>query len=119
MTKKKTRIPIPSTVEVGQLFRVHTAFFSMIDRIGRKRRQKLEILPGDILEIRYPFEWHFRIDDNDTYAQCSEEVLLSHCDFLGVIDYEVRQNNESPLVEILANKHYKTVNELLFGESTK
>jgi len=117
MTRKNTeeKARIPSKVEVGQLFRVHTAFFSELQHRESGRRKKLEIIPGDILEIRYAFAWHFRIADNNIYAHCTEDTLLSHCDFLGVIDYEVRQSNKSSLAEILENRHYKTVNELLFG----
>lgn len=117
MSVNESKTKIPNKVEVGQLFRVHTSFFA--NKTGpRKRQERVEMLPKDILEIRYATAWNFR-NQEDEYFHASEEDILKYCVFFGIIDGETVFKNGHRLSRILEERLFQTVNDLLFNTETK
>jgi hypothetical protein len=95
----KSKKIMPIKVEVGQIWEVSTdTFFTSGDKDAHKRPTKLK--QGERIEIRYPYAWHFRTEDN-IYLHCSEEMLIQNAFLFGIIDYKVRQTNKATLYEIL------------------
>ena len=89
-------------VEVGQIFEVHTEMEAVHHSLKEKsgRIAYFKVFPGEKIEIRFPYEWHFRTEDN-VYMQVSEETLLKNCRLFGTIWERVRFNNKASLEEIL------------------
>ena len=91
-------------VRVGQIYEAHTDFLATHDSheklraLGRKCQ--FFIHAGERIEIRYPYEWHFRTEDN-VYLQADEKTLLTNCKLVGTIWDTVRSGNRASLEEIL------------------
>lgn len=95
-------------VSVGQIYEVKTDCFFTSDKNEVKRQIKIN--KGEKLEIRYPYEWHFRTERNE-YFHCSESDLLDHCTLVGEVLDHVRFTNKARLEEIIRLDLYKKVKE--------
>lgn len=73
---------------------------------SNSRYQKILIESGEKLEVRYPYEWHLRTEDNN-YFHISEETLRGSCILFGKIHEDVRFSSSKELSEILRDKDYK------------
>lgn len=91
-------------VEVGQIFEVTSGtFHPEYKNKGlheKKRSLHCHLKKGEKLEIRYPFAWNFRTEDN-MYLNCPEDYLLKNCKLIGSVKDDVRFNNKANLEEIL------------------
>lgn len=95
-------------VHVGQIWKVHTAFYANPTSFTKKdgeRQIKVMIDVGEYIEIRYSYAWHFRTYDN-MYMQVDEPTLVGCCDLHGVIWENVRFNNLASLKVILDHRFY-------------
>lgn len=97
-------------VEVGQLWVAVESFFSSgeSNRKG-KRRCKIEILLGEVIEVRYPYVWQMRTRGDNEYFHISETDLLEKCIHYADIDKEARFNNKHTLSAILEQNLFKKV----------
>ena len=90
--------------QVGEIYEVTTEIFYPEYRTqhqGKPERDlSCHVKKGERLEIRYPFEWNFRLEDN-LYLNCPEDYLFTHCKLVGHVKDEVRRNNKANLEEIL------------------
>jgi len=90
-------------VSVGQIYKVEKEFFTSGKQGTRGetgRTVKSLISKDEFIEIRYPFDWHFRTVSNE-YFHVEEEELLNNCSFFAKIDESVRFSNTKELKEIL------------------
>lgn len=102
-------------IEVGQIWEVVSDDFWSSDKenvliAGEKIRRRItaNFKRGEFIEIRYPFEWHFRIV-SDVYFHAETTEILKHCRLYGTIHEVVRFANRCKLQQILDDKLYKTV----------
>lgn len=69
---------------------------------------------GRFIEIRYPYEWHFRTCYN-SYYQAPEDILRECCSYVGRIYQNIKFGNRHELKEILEQKLYtETVCEEMY-----
>lgn len=99
-------IPDYNRIGVGQLFIVDKPFWTTGEDSG-KRLTKSKFVKGDIIEIRYPYEWHFR-DEQQEYHHAKTVTLTKNCTFYGKIHEEIRFGNKHNLKEILEQKLFHT-----------
>ena len=93
-------------IEVGQIWEVTTEDFLTSGREEKTKRQtKLKL--GEKIEIRYPYSWHFRTEDN-IYFHAEEATILQNCRHFGTIIEHVRFQNKANLEEILRLRLYKS-----------
>ena len=106
-------------IDVGTLLRVETSFIALRHQNysystfqeGEFKSKPLSIndawyvTRGEVIEIRYPYAWHFRNNCN-TYAQAPEDILRQNCSFFGVINPDIRFENRLSLNEILSGRYY-------------
>lgn len=60
-----------------------------------------EIIPiGMRLEIRCPYAWHYRTEENK-YYQSDEDEILKYCKLIGSVKEATRWHNRHELKEIL------------------
>ncbi len=86
-------------IEQGQIWEIITDnFLTSGDNDYYKRPTKL--LRGEKIEIRYPYVWHFRTED-DFYFHATPEMILENCKLFGNVYHNVRFNNKANLDEIL------------------
>lgn len=101
-------------IEVGQIWEVITDYFwSSGDynkkfENGRETATKTRLKKGEFIEIRFPYDWHFRTSDN-IYLHATHEELIKHCRPYGIIDEEVRWLNKMSLKDILDKKLFKSI----------
>jgi len=98
-------IPDYINIEVGQLYIVDKPFWTSGDTSEYGNNIKRKMAKGDIIEIRYPYEWHFRTVNNQ-YDHARTKTLAKYCTFYGKIHENVRFNNGRKLSEILAEELY-------------
>lgn len=91
-------------IEVGQIYEVVTDSFLSSGRSNDYKRP-VKLKKGEKIEIRYPFEWHFRTEDR-IYLHCDPNVILENCELHGVILEHVSFNNKASLEEILRLRLY-------------
>jgi len=108
MEKKKIE------VEVGQIWIVESdnmyADFHLPPKYNpAKRKALIHIKRGEKIEIRHPYAWHFRTEDN-VYAHCDEDVLLKCCILFGTVRQDVAWSNKANLEEILRLDLYNRSN---------
>ncbi len=86
-------------IKVGQVWVVKTDNFKTS---GRSNEFKRPVLLGknELIEIRYPFEWHFRTLD-DHYWHSEAKDILENCEIFGNIWRNVRFSNHCSLSEII------------------
>jgi len=97
-------------IQVGQLLIVDKSFWSSGHKTKSGRKTKMLYAKGDILEIRYPYNWHFR-DEFNNYDHASEKTLRNKCSFYGKIKSNVSFENEKTLKLILENKDFHPCSE--------
>lgn len=101
-------------IEVGQIWQVVTENFYSSDKSSRiligndRRRALINLNKNELIEIRYPFAWHFRTYD-DLYLHAYPNEILKHCRLIGHIDEDIRFQNNHNLAQILADKLYKPI----------
>lgn len=86
-------------VQVGQLWKVKTDNFFTTGR-HHKVKRPVNILKDEIIEIRFPYAWHFRTIDGE-YFNCSEEMLIENAEPYGIIYEKVRFANKANLEQII------------------
>lgn len=92
-------------IEVGVLLKVERGFWTSGEETQSGLKCKVYLPKGKILEVRYPYEWHFRTVENH-YDHASTETLTRKCSFFGKIHDDVRFNNKHKLKEILEQELY-------------
>jgi len=104
MSKSKVVVTINTEeIKVGQIWIVETDVFKGSKDCNSSLRDVKEIhtlKKGERIEIRYPYEWHYRTEDN-IYLNSSDEDIKKNCVLLGDIDEKVRTGNKAKLEEIL------------------
>lgn len=95
-------------VNVGQIWEVTTELFLTSGQDKPLNRQ-VKLKKGEKLEIRYPYEWHFRTEDNQ-YFHCEEVMILQNCKLIGKIWEKIKWQNEAKLDEILRLRLYDPIN---------
>jgi len=91
-------------IEVGQIFIVKTDTFITSGR-SNKFNRGFQLKKNELIEIRYPYAWHFRTIDSH-YWHAEPEELLKHCELFGTIWGNVRFKNKSSLSEIINQSLY-------------
>ena len=110
----KRRKRLKMDIRVGQIWIIVKRLFFVSKEVdcicscGNKHtHMKIIELPRNMpIEIRFPFEWHFRTEENEYFHNTPEEIH-DKCIFLGTIDEEIRFNNKHKLKEILELNLYK------------
>lgn len=87
------------SISVGQIWKVSTDEF-MTSGKSNKYERKIKLNKHELIEIRYPYEWHFRTIDNH-YWHIGPDDLIKNCVPFGVIWEKVRFNNRCNLSEII------------------
>ena len=91
-------------IEQGQIWEVtKEGFLTSGEHNDYNRPLSLKI--GEKIEIRYPYQWHFRTEDGN-YFHATPEMIVSKCKLLGIIWGKIRWNNNAKLEEILRLKLY-------------
>jgi hypothetical protein len=105
-----------TSVKVGQIYEVMTDDFYASKTLDITNRDKFggrdarfHLKKGEKIEIRYPFEWNYRTEDN-IYFHSEEKYLLDRCKLHGVVDDKVKSNNKATLEEILRLDLFKRIN---------
>lgn len=99
-------------IEVGAILEVITDNFyaskdfrnTNIDLKGREAR--IHLKKGEKIEIRFPFEWNYRTEDN-LYLHSKPEYLVENCKIFGQVLPDVKSKNMANLEEILRLELYK------------
>lgn len=92
-------------IEVGQLFVVEKAFWTSGNETDGGFKVKRFMKKGTVIEIRYPYAWHFRTSGN-TYDHATEKTIRLKCSFFGVIHDSIRFGNNHSLSQILKDNLY-------------
>jgi len=92
-------------IQVGQIWEVTSSSFLTSGENTKFNRQVM-LKKGEFIEIRYPYEWHFRTED-DFYFHCNPETILLNCKFIGTIYEEIRFKKNAKLEEILRLELYE------------
>lgn len=95
-------------IEQGQIYEVMTDNF-MTSGESNSIKRPAKLLKGEKIEIRYPYEWHFRTEDNQ-YFHARSEMIYENCKLIGRIIEQVRFNNKAKLKEILELELYNKGN---------
>jgi len=96
-------------IRVRQIWQVTTENFltsgKEVSGEGKVKRPT-KIMNDEFIEIRYPYDWHFRTVD-DQYYHATPEMIYQNCKYIGDIHEEVRFKNKANLEEILRLELYK------------
>ena len=89
-------------IEVWQIWKVTTDLFltSGEDEAQKNWGRQTLIRKDELIEIRYPYAWHFRTIDN-FYFHASHEAILQNCSLYWKIREKVRWNNNAKLEDII------------------
>ena len=99
-------------MKVGEIYEVNCDFWTsgredkLIEMEGSVRKVRSLIKKGEFIELRFPFEWHFRTLD-DIYFHAPGHILFENCRYFGLIDEKVRFENKQKLKEILNLRLFK------------
>ena len=96
-------------IRQGQIWRVDTNFFQTSGKSNSFKRPIL-LTKNELIEIRYPFDWHFRTLDNN-YWHAETDEILKHCKPFGIIWSKVRSRNNCNLSEIVSLGLFDKLNE--------
>jgi hypothetical protein len=91
-------------IKQGQIWQVNRVMRAI--KTDDKSGRYTLIRVGEKIEIRYPYAWHFRTEDNK-YFQAEPEEIKRACSLYGEIIWEVKLENKANLEEILRLKLYK------------
>lgn len=94
-------------VNVGQIWEVTTDEF-LLSKDKKHFNRQIKLDKGEKIEIRFPFAWNFRTEDNN-YFHCEEIEILKHCKLIGVIWDKVKSQNDAKLDEILKLRLYDRI----------
>lgn len=95
-------------IKKGQIWQVVTErFLAQPNQLGQsdKTLRPVNLIKEEYIEIRYPFEWHFRTEDNQ-YFNATAAHIQDNCKFVGVIWSNVQQSSDATLADILRLKLY-------------
>ena len=92
-------------IQTGVLLKVDRGFWTSGHEKHGGFKSKVFIPKGEILEIRYPYAWHFRTQSNH-YDHASAEVLIKNCSFFGEVKDGIRFANKHDLKQILEQELY-------------
>lgn len=81
------------------------SFMTTADYNNYKR--PINILRGEKIEIRFPYEWHFRTEDN-YYFHATKEMIYENCEYVGEIFEQVAFTNKATLEEIIRLRLYNS-----------
>lgn len=84
-------------IKQGNIYIVTTDNFFTSSKGGER---SVHIQKGELIEIRYPYEWHFRTIDNK-YFHAEPEVILVNCELFGIIWDNVNFGNNCNLSDIV------------------
>lgn len=84
-------------IEVWQIYEVITDRFTTS---GESEWRKTILEKWEKIEIRYPYEWHFRTYDNQ-YFHCTPKMIEENCILFWEIWENVRFWNQCKLKDIL------------------
>ena len=96
-------------IAVGKIFEITTDNFYTSGENNTFRRP-VHLSKHEVIEIRYPYDWHFRTMDNH-YFHATAKMIKGNCVLFGVILSEVRWQNNANLDEIIRLHLYKGENE--------
>lgn len=98
------------TIKQGQIWQVvtHDFWSSGNGHDANGRCAKINLKKDEYIEIRYPYEWHFRTIDNEYFHAYPVEIL-KNCRLIGTIKKDVQWNNKAGLLEIINDKLYDAV----------
>lgn len=91
-------------IEQGQIWEVTTENF-LTGKGSKTFDRSLKLEKGEKFEIRYPYAWHFRTED-DKYFQADESVIFENCKYIGKVWDKIRSQNEASLSDILRLRLY-------------
>jgi hypothetical protein len=99
-------------VATGQIWQVTTDEFKTSGKHSRKGYMDRQTILNrtEYIEIRYPYEWHFRTCNDNQYFHCTEEMLLENAVLIGIINPDINFANKHKLKEIIINGLYEVVN---------
>ncbi len=92
-------------IKTRQLLKVERSFWSSGKHSSEGMKTKRFHPKGSIIEIRYPYAWHFRNEEN-VYDHASEDCLRKNCSFFGVVHEDVASKNKMKTKEIIDGGHY-------------
>ena len=96
-------------IQVGFILEIITNSFYATKRINDIQKEKIglgkrdisiHLKKGEKIEIRFPFEWNYRTEDN-LYFNSNEEYILANCKLIGKVKEEIKFQNKANLEEIL------------------
>jgi len=96
-------------IEQGQIWKVTTdTFFTskLNERRPNKIKRQIKLNEGEFIEIRYPFDWHFRTEDNE-YFHAETDMIYQNCVYFGKVTADVWFKNKADLAEILRLELYE------------
>jgi hypothetical protein len=98
------------TITQGQIWQVvtHDFWSSGQSHQINKRDAKVNLIKDEYIEIRYPYEWHFRTIDNQYFHAYPVEIL-KHCRLIGTIKKDVQWKNDKQLLEIINDSLYDAI----------
>ena len=100
MTDQETK----AEIEVGQIWEV-TGDLVLTSGKKDKHKRPTKLAKGERIEIRYPYDWHFRTEDN-IYFHAEPDMILDQCTLIGIIIERIRFGNKAKLDDILRLELY-------------
>ncbi len=94
-------------IEVGQLYKVITDNFITTGKHNNIKR-RVFLKKGEIIEIRFPSEWHFRTESAE-YFNATPEMIRENCKLLGTIYEPVCFANRVNLADIIRLQLYNKI----------
>lgn len=104
-------------IRQGFLFEIFTDCFFTSGK-EEKTQRPTKLFKGEIIEIRFPYAWHFRTIDN-IYYHATSEMIKDNCLYFGEIWENVRSGNKATLSDILRLQLYKGENHYKWIERIK
>lgn len=96
-------------IEQGCIYEILTDnFYTTGER--NKFSRPIHLNKHEVIEIRFPYAWHFRTMDNN-YFHAEPEMIAKNCNYFGKILSDVCFNNKANLYEIIRLHLYKGENE--------
>ena len=95
-------------IKVGQIWKVKDSHFRTTKSDPKRIPRVVLLNKGEFIEIRYPYEWHFRTADNK-YYHAKPETFYKHAEHVATIYEEVRFGNRVELADILKHQLFHVV----------
>lgn len=97
-------------LEVGMLLKVEKSFMVKVDMDCGTFTGMRKIKKGQIIELRFQCDWHFRTECN-TYCETSADKINANCSFFGNIHQDTRFYNNTKLSEIISKELFHKPSE--------